>query len=110
MALLRCPSCNSKGEVLGNAPQGRFRCAQCGYAFDAGDASSTQEYNILADDSPPFLPEVSAERLDRLIEPNWRGWVKRLARFQGIEERKLIHQALVEFAKRQGFAEPPPDL
>ncbi|SIN72694.1 hypothetical protein SAMN05444166_0466 [Singulisphaera sp. GP187] len=108
MGLLRCPSCNSKGEVLGNDPQGRFRCAQCGHRFLAGEANATQEYNILADDSPPFLSDATFERYDLGVEPSWREWVSRLAEYRGLSEDDLIHRALVEFAKRTGFSEPPP--
>ncbi|WP_406693790.1 zinc carboxypeptidase [Singulisphaera sp. Ch08] len=108
MALLRCPSCNSKGEVLGNDPQGRFRCTQCGHRFVADEANATQEYNILADDSPPFLSETAAEPHDLLLELNWRSWVGRLARSRGLSEGELVRRALVDFAKRSGFSEPPP--
>ena len=108
MALLRCPSCNSKGEVLGNDPQGRFRCAQCGHRFVAGEANATQEYNILADDSPPFLSEATVERHELWLEPRWRSWVSRLAKSRGLNEGELVRRALVEFAKRTGFSESPP--
>lgn len=108
MALLRCPSCNSKGEVLGNDPKGRLRCAQCGHRFVAGEANATQEYNILADDSPPFLPEVTVGREDQWLAPSWREWVTRLAKSRGINESELIHRALADFAKRTGFSESPP--
>ncbi len=52
MSLAQMSILQQQGEVLRNASKNCFRCTQCGYAFDAGDASSTQG-NILADDSPP---------------------------------------------------------
>jgi hypothetical protein len=108
MALLRCPSCDSKGEVMSHDPQVRFRCAKCGHRFVAGEADSTHEYNIFADDSPLFLPET-ASGLDALsLQPRWRSWVGRFAKHRGLDEGELVRRALVAFALRTGFSEPPP--
>ena len=38
----------------------------------------------------------------------WREWIERLAPHCGIDIKELLKRALVEYAARQGFAEPPP--
>lgn len=108
MALLRCPLCHSKGEVLGIDPLVRFRCAKCGHRFVAGEADSTQEYNILADDSPLFLPETSSEPTVVSLPPRWMSWLGRFAKARGLDEAELVRRALVALAHRSDFTEPPP--
>jgi hypothetical protein len=108
MALLRCPACNRKGEVPGHDPHGRYRCPHCGHAFVAGEASSTQEHDIFADESPAFVHETSIEPGDLPLHPRWRRWIGRLADHCHLEPSQVIVRALALFARESGFHEPPP--
>lgn len=40
--------------------------------------------------------------------PTWRDWVARLAEAERIGVPDLIDRALVDYAKRVGFPDPPP--
>ena len=42
-------------------PLRRVRCSVCGHSFVSGEADSTEEFNILSEDSPLFLPEAVLE-------------------------------------------------
>src|SRR5262245_27892596 len=108
MALLRCPKCNAKGEVIVDDPLRRVRCSACGHSFEAGDADSTHEYNILSDDASLFLSDAADEPAEWIMPPRWQDWVERLAAHCGLDAHESVRQALAEFAKAQRFAEPPP--
>ncbi len=108
MTLLRCPACNNKGEVPGHDPRDRYRCPHCQHTFIAGDASSTQEHDIFADDSPPFVHEIPLDPGDLPLHPRWQAWITRLAEHCHVEPNQVVARALALYARQNGFQEKPP--
>lgn len=108
MVLLRCPNCRAKGEVIDEDRLRRVRCSVCGHGFVAGEADATGEYNILSEESAPFLPELVLESNDWPMPVRWRDWVDQLAAHCGEDSTELVRRALVNYATDRKFTTPPP--
>ena len=58
-------------------------------------------------------PEPETERQAVVLtmrgNPEWKAWLKGLSRHCHLKVSVCVDQALMEYAERRGFKEPPPD-
>lgn len=58
------------------------------------------------------LPEEQGPRKNVFVikgTPEWRAWLERLSKHCRMKASVVVDHALVDFAAKQGFDEPPPE-